>query len=585
MRKDLEELAAHARGLGLYSTLVTSGLGLTRKRAEALREAGPRAHPGFDSGFRHRIGGADRRRELGQAEARGHRPGERAGLRVLDQRRAPSGQSRPDRRADRSGRRPGRRPPGAGQHAVLRLGAQEPGGAHADAGAGRARRRRSPEAAIERYRKKMQIIFVLPDYHEQYPKACYGGWGKLYIVVTPNGQALPCHAASSITSLSFPTVREHSLEWIWQESPGVPGVPRRQLDEGALPHLPAEGGGLRRLPVPGVRAHGRRGQSRSRSARSRRSAGSSTRRWRSRRARATTSIACSRESPSAREPGRRRGRAGRGVPRDRGRGPGPGLRHDAGARRARPPGAGRIAGRSGGPERRGQDDGDAAARHPARADPGHGPHLRARRDPRPGRASAGGSGSSFRSRASMAFSRSRRTSCFAGRLAGTRRARPHGPPCSRRWPGPDSPPGRSSPLASSPVAGGASPTSRARPCTDPTSSSSTSRPWGSTPSTAIACGVCSTPSGVSAARPSSFPPTTCPRPSRRIASSCSRAASVVADAAPAVLRADARRSGGRDRRTGRGRPRGRSAGRGTRGDGAPGGAGVARGAHRARGSA
>ena len=40
VRKDLEELAAHARGLGLYTTLVTSGLGLTRKRAEALRAAG-----------------------------------------------------------------------------------------------------------------------------------------------------------------------------------------------------------------------------------------------------------------------------------------------------------------------------------------------------------------------------------------------------------------------------------------------------------------------------------------------------------------------------------------------------------------
>jgi PqqA peptide cyclase len=40
VRKDLEELATHARSLGLYSTLVTSGLGLTRARAERLREAG-----------------------------------------------------------------------------------------------------------------------------------------------------------------------------------------------------------------------------------------------------------------------------------------------------------------------------------------------------------------------------------------------------------------------------------------------------------------------------------------------------------------------------------------------------------------
>ena len=40
VRKDLEELAAHARSLGLYSTLVTSGLGLTRQRAERLRAVG-----------------------------------------------------------------------------------------------------------------------------------------------------------------------------------------------------------------------------------------------------------------------------------------------------------------------------------------------------------------------------------------------------------------------------------------------------------------------------------------------------------------------------------------------------------------
>jgi pyrroloquinoline quinone biosynthesis protein E len=40
VRKDLEELAGHAHRLGLYQTLVTSGLGLTRQRAERLREAG-----------------------------------------------------------------------------------------------------------------------------------------------------------------------------------------------------------------------------------------------------------------------------------------------------------------------------------------------------------------------------------------------------------------------------------------------------------------------------------------------------------------------------------------------------------------
>src|SRR3954468_23770745 len=40
LRKDLEDLADSARRQGLYSTLVTSGLGLTRARAERLKAAG-----------------------------------------------------------------------------------------------------------------------------------------------------------------------------------------------------------------------------------------------------------------------------------------------------------------------------------------------------------------------------------------------------------------------------------------------------------------------------------------------------------------------------------------------------------------
>ena len=36
--------------------------------------------------------------------------------------------------------------------------------------------------------------------------------------MAPNGEAMPCHAASTIPGLEFPNVREHSLEWIWNES-------------------------------------------------------------------------------------------------------------------------------------------------------------------------------------------------------------------------------------------------------------------------------------------------------------------------------------------------------------------------------
>ena len=64
----------------------------------------------------------------------------------------------------------------------------------------------------------MQILYVLPDYYESYPKPCYGGWGRVYLVVTPPGRVLPCHGATHITTLRFDNVRDRSLGRIWTES-------------------------------------------------------------------------------------------------------------------------------------------------------------------------------------------------------------------------------------------------------------------------------------------------------------------------------------------------------------------------------
>jgi pyrroloquinoline quinone biosynthesis protein E len=75
------------------------------------------------------------------------------------------------------------------------------------------------DEAIRRYRGRMQIIYVLPDYYETYPKPCYGGWGSVYLVVAPDGRVLPCHGATHITSLQFDSVRDRSMAWIWEESP------------------------------------------------------------------------------------------------------------------------------------------------------------------------------------------------------------------------------------------------------------------------------------------------------------------------------------------------------------------------------
>jgi pyrroloquinoline quinone biosynthesis protein E len=73
-------------------------------------------------------------------------------------------------------------------------------------------------AARQRLEGKMQIIYVIPDYYSQYPKPCMGGWGQKQLTVTPNGGVLPCPAAHTL-NLPRATVREHSLAWIWEESP------------------------------------------------------------------------------------------------------------------------------------------------------------------------------------------------------------------------------------------------------------------------------------------------------------------------------------------------------------------------------
>jgi pyrroloquinoline quinone biosynthesis protein E len=59
---------------------------------------------------------------------------------------------------------------------------------------------------------------VLPDFYEDLPKPCMGGWGRTAMVIAPNGDVMPCQAASTIPGLEFANVREHPLEWIWAES-------------------------------------------------------------------------------------------------------------------------------------------------------------------------------------------------------------------------------------------------------------------------------------------------------------------------------------------------------------------------------
>ena len=83
---------------------------------------------------------------------------------------------------------------------------------------------RHAEAVTDAWRAKlgdrMRLFFVAPDYHEGTPKKCVNGWGSMFLTVTPDGTALPCHTAKMLPGLAFPNVKEHSVSDIWFDSEG-----------------------------------------------------------------------------------------------------------------------------------------------------------------------------------------------------------------------------------------------------------------------------------------------------------------------------------------------------------------------------
>lgn len=81
------------------------------------------------------------------------------------------------------------------------------------------RARQAVAAAQQRRSFPMGLAYVLPDYYEDTPKPCMGGWGQRALVIAPNGEVLPCQAAKSIPNLAVTNVRDRSLAWIWFESP------------------------------------------------------------------------------------------------------------------------------------------------------------------------------------------------------------------------------------------------------------------------------------------------------------------------------------------------------------------------------
>ena len=129
------------------------------------------------------------------------------------------------------------------------------------------------ERITNEYRAKLEaeghpckLIFVTPDYYEERPKACMNGWGSIFLTVTPDGTALPCHGARQMP-VEFPNVRDHSMQHIWYDSFGfnrfrgydwMPEPCRSSAFWGAVERLTSAqrgqllqfGTGRRRLPMP-----------------------------------------------------------------------------------------------------------------------------------------------------------------------------------------------------------------------------------------------------------------------------------------------------------------------------------------------
>lgn len=91
--------------------------------------------------------------------------------------------------------------------------------------------RRVARAAKERLQGRVDLLMVLPDYYADRPRACMQGLATSYVVVTPDGLALPCHASRDLPGLNFEDVRDKGLTGLWCSSEAF----QRFRDDAVLP--------------------------------------------------------------------------------------------------------------------------------------------------------------------------------------------------------------------------------------------------------------------------------------------------------------------------------------------------------------
>ena len=217
VRDDLETLVAHARGLGFYTNLITSGVGLNEKRIACLKDAGlDHIQLSFQDSTRelNDFVSSTKTFELKHRVARlikAH--GYPMVLNcVLHRYNLPHVAQIIDMALD------------MGADYLELANTQYYGWAmlNRDQLMPTSEQLQEAEAVVNHYRERVgdrcRILFVVPDYFEARPKACMNGWGSVFLGVAPDGTALPCHAARALPGLKLPRVQDTSLAEIWHHS-------------------------------------------------------------------------------------------------------------------------------------------------------------------------------------------------------------------------------------------------------------------------------------------------------------------------------------------------------------------------------
>jgi pyrroloquinoline quinone biosynthesis protein E len=219
VRKDLVELVKHATDAGLYTNLITSAVLFTRDKLEALADAGL-AHiqisfqandpalanriGGFKNGHAKKLEAAGWARELGlplTVNAVMHRQNLEQLPEMIDLAVALDADRIEVANVQYYG------------WALKNRQALMPTIEQIDVAT------RVVEDARTRLKGILEIDYVVPDYYAIRPKKCMGGWGRQFFNITPSGRILPCHAAETIKTLDFESVRSnHSIAWIWANS-------------------------------------------------------------------------------------------------------------------------------------------------------------------------------------------------------------------------------------------------------------------------------------------------------------------------------------------------------------------------------